>query len=95
MVEKRQIVHQTSLPPTHFQLFHDYTPSVEHLRVFGALCYPTRVTKQPKFNQTADSGRFLGYCTDSVGYLVWLSRTHQIVETCDVVFMYQESPLSL
>ena len=92
VVEKRQIVHQTSLPPTHFHLFHGYTPSVEHLRLFGALCYPTRVTKQPKLNQTADLGRFLGCYRDLVGYLVWISRTHLIVEPSDVVFYVSGIP---
>ena len=78
---------------THFQLFYGYRPTVEHLRVFGALCYPTRVTKQPKLGQRADIGKLLGYCKDSVGYTVWLPETHEIIETCDVVF-YESGSLT-
>ena len=78
---------------THFQLFHGYRPSVKHLRVFGALCYPTRVTKQPKLSQTADAGKLLGYCRDSVGYVVWLPKSQQIVKTCNVLFYESGYPV--
>ena len=78
---------------THFQLFHGYRPSVKHLRVFGALCYPTRVTKQPKLSQTADAGKLLGYGRDSVGYVVWLPKSQQIVETCNVLFYESGYPV--
>ena len=61
--------------------------------MFGALCYMTRITKQPKLSQTADAGKLLGYCRDSVGYVVWLPKSHQIVETCNVLLYESGHPV--
>ena len=43
--------------------------------------------------QTADAGKPLGFCCDSVGYDVGLPKSHQIFETCDVLFYESGHPV--
>ena len=74
-VHIKQRVPHSSLPTgvTPFHLWFGHRPNLSHLRPFGTK-FTARIlsTNLSKFHPRGESGRFLGYATDSKGYLVWV-----------------------
>lgn len=74
-----------------FQLWFNRSPSVNHLRVFGSQVY-IHVPKQKrkKWDKKAKKGIFVGYCTDTKGYRVWVPEDKVIEITRDIVFREED-----
>jgi hypothetical protein len=78
----------------HVTLF-GFTPSYEHLHVFGCACYPNIAATAPhKLAPRSTWCVFLGYFADQKCYRrVYLSTNHLIV-SCHVVFDEDNFPLA-
>ena len=65
---------------TPFEAWYGVKPVVEHLKVFGSLCY-THVpdVKRDKLDYKAEMGIFLGYCSTSKGYKVFNLKTKKVM----------------
>lgn len=53
-----------------FQLIYNKLPVFENLRVFGSLCFATRLNVVDKLSERSDKCAFLGYSNDKKGYKV-------------------------
>nr|KYP36517.1 Retrovirus-related Pol polyprotein from transposon TNT 1-94 [Cajanus cajan] len=62
-------------------------PSVEHLKIFGCVCY-THVpnVKRDKIDHKCEVGIFLGYSINSKGYRVYNLETKKIIVSRDIKF---------
>jgi hypothetical protein len=71
----KQRVPHSSLPnnTTPFEMWFHHRPNLSHLRPFGTLC-TTRIISNhhTKFELRGETGRFLGYASNSTGYLIWI-----------------------
>ncbi|GKC47166.1 retrovirus-related pol polyprotein from transposon TNT 1-94 [Tanacetum coccineum] len=69
-------------------------PDLTFFRVFGALCYPTNVSKDlGKLQPTADIAIFVGYAP-SRGYRIYNKRTRKIMEIIHVQFDELSKPMA-
>lgn len=67
-------------------LFHQSAP-IDHLRVFGCLCFVSTIPAQrDKFDPRALAGVFLGYPAHQKGYKVYLIESGQVVISRNVSF---------
>ena len=71
---------------TSYELMHDRTPKVSHLRVFGCRCFILKQGNLDKFESRSTDGIFLGYASHSRAYRVLNLETNRIVETCEITF---------
>ena len=57
---------------TPYELVHKRKPNIQHLHVFGALCYPNNDRDDfGKLKAKADVGIFIGYCENSKGFRIY------------------------
>ena len=64
---------------THFKAWYGAKPIVEHLRVFGCICYiHVLVVKKDKLDQKVEIGVFLGYSNNVKGYNVSNLNTNNV-----------------
>ncbi|CAJ2638092.1 unnamed protein product [Trifolium pratense] len=63
------------------------TPSVNHLKVFGCVCY-AQIPKQKrtKLEETSERCVFIGYSSMSKGYRLYNMKTNKVIISRDVVF---------
>jgi len=54
-----------------YEVLHQKIPKLSHLRVFGCLCYATRLPKGDKFAPRARKSVFLGYSETQQGYRLY------------------------
>nr|GEW43321.1 retrovirus-related Pol polyprotein from transposon TNT 1-94 [Tanacetum cinerariifolium] len=73
-----------------------YTILVEDMiKVFGALCYPTKnIEDLGKLQPTADIRIFVGYAPSRKGYRIYKKRTRRIMETIHVQFDELTEPMA-
>ncbi|KAJ9546418.1 hypothetical protein OSB04_018961 [Centaurea solstitialis] len=72
---------------TPYELFRNRKPSIEHLHIFGCVCYILNSKDNlGKFNSKSDDGIFLGYSSISKTYRVFNKRRQTIEETIHVKF---------
>ena len=98
------VYNRTVLPKykkTPWELLFGYPPTIEHLRVFGVVGYAhiSRETRS-KLDPTAYPARFLGYASDSIGYIVEDLQSKRVTYTrsffCNEEnFLAPESPMLL
>ncbi|KAJ9544821.1 hypothetical protein OSB04_024528 [Centaurea solstitialis] len=75
---------------TAYELFRNRKPSIEHLHIFGCVCYIlNNKDNLRKFDSKSDDGIFLGYSSVSKTYLVFNKRRQTIEET--IVVRFDES----
>ncbi|XP_060183222.1 uncharacterized protein LOC132613193 [Lycium barbarum] len=61
-------------------------PSIEHLRIFGCLCYPSQLPKGDKFDPRASKSVLVGYSETQKGYRLFDLSTKAIFISRDVTF---------
>ncbi|KAJ9565707.1 hypothetical protein OSB04_001673 [Centaurea solstitialis] len=72
---------------TPYELFRNRKPSIEHLHIFGCVCYIlNNKDNLEKFDSKSDDGIFLGYSSISKTYRVFNKRRQTIEETIHVKF---------
>ncbi|KAJ9544417.1 hypothetical protein OSB04_024124 [Centaurea solstitialis] len=72
---------------TPYELFRNRKPSIEHLHIFGCVCYIlNNKDNLGKFDSKSDDGIFLGYSSISKTYRVFNKRRQTIEETILVKF---------
>ncbi|KAJ9542139.1 LOW QUALITY PROTEIN: hypothetical protein OSB04_028645 [Centaurea solstitialis] len=72
---------------TPYELFRNRKPSIEHLHIFGCVCYIlNNEDNLGKFDSKSDDGIFLGYSSISKTYRVFNKRRQTIEETIHVKF---------
>ncbi|KAJ9547779.1 hypothetical protein OSB04_020322 [Centaurea solstitialis] len=72
---------------TAYELFRNRKPSIEHLHIFGCVCYIlNNKNNLGKFDSKSDDGIFLGYSSISKTYRVFNKRRQTIEETIHVKF---------
>ncbi|XP_019242160.1 PREDICTED: uncharacterized protein LOC109222244, partial [Nicotiana attenuata] len=69
-----------------YELLHNRTPSLTHLRVFGCLCYATNLVKEDKFSPRAIAVVFLGYAETQKGNKLMDLNTNKFFVCRDVIF---------
>ncbi|XP_070047408.1 uncharacterized protein [Nicotiana tomentosiformis] len=85
----RSIILQGKSP---YELLHHQKPSLEHLRVFGCLCYATTMIHGNKFSARAKPAMHLGYSGTQKGYkLLDLPFNHFFV--CRGSVSFEHEPL--
>ena len=80
-----------------FDLLYNRSPSLDHLKVFGCLCYATVVHPTQKFDPCAKRCIFVGYPTSQKGYKLYDMETKkffvsQDVKFCETIFPFSHVP---
>lgn len=72
---------------TPFEAWSKRKPSVNHLKVFGCICY-AHVPKElrHKLDEVSEKCIFVGYSTQSKGYRLYNLKTNKLVISRDVLF---------
>ncbi|GJX44647.1 retrovirus-related pol polyprotein from transposon TNT 1-94 [Tanacetum coccineum] len=79
------VIHRHEKTPYH--IINGRKPSVKFFHIFGSLCYIVRDGENlDKMKEKGDACIFVGYSTQSRGYIVYNKRTSLIVETIHVNF---------
>lgn len=71
---------------TPFEMLYGKKPELQHLRVFGCLCYVTTVGPRDKLSPRAMQCIFMGYPSLTKGYRVFDKSTGEFFVSRDVVF---------
>ncbi|KAJ9547172.1 hypothetical protein OSB04_019715 [Centaurea solstitialis] len=75
---------------TPYELFRNRKPSIEHLHIFGCVCYIlNNKDNLGKFDSKSDDGIFLGYSSISKTYRVFNKRRQTIEETIQADSFFQ------
>ncbi|CAA0825713.1 cysteine-rich RLK (RECEPTOR-like protein kinase) 8 [Striga hermonthica] len=62
-------------------------PSAQHLRVFGSICYVhIPKEKRHKLEEKSEKGIFLGYASQSKGYIIYRFKNGKLIISRDVEF---------
>jgi hypothetical protein len=78
---------------TPYQLLYGCTPSYDHLRVFGCLCYPNITATAPnKLSPRSIACIFLGYPVHTKGYRCFDPKTNHVIVSRHVYFDEQVFP---
>ncbi|XP_023734895.1 uncharacterized protein LOC111882761 [Lactuca sativa] len=78
-----------------YELVYISSPVFDKLRVFGCLCFATKLNNSDKFFERADKCVFLGYSSDKKGYRVPSLDTNLIFVSRDVKFYESVFPFKL
>ncbi|KAL5841854.1 hypothetical protein ACOSQ3_012457 [Xanthoceras sorbifolium] len=79
---------------TPFEMLYSRPPSLDHLKVFGCLCYATVVHPIKKFEPRAKCCIFVGYPTGQKGYKLYDMETKKFFVSRDVKFHETIFPFS-
>ncbi|OMO69325.1 Integrase, catalytic core [Corchorus capsularis] len=72
---------------TPYEAWYGVKPSVDHLRIFGCICYAyVPEVKRDKLDHKADTGIFLGYSSNVKGYRVYNLKTEKVILSRNVKF---------
>lgn len=80
---------------TPYEMLFNKTPSYDHLRCFGCLCYVRNVSKdKDKFDPRAEQCVFMGYPLGQKGWKVYNLRIKSFHTSRDVIFYEDVFPFS-
>jgi len=72
---------------TPFEAWYGVKPYVEHMKVFGCICYSlVPDVKRDKLDAKAVAGIFIGYSADSKAYIIYNLKTQKILVSRNVKF---------
>ncbi|KAK1422630.1 hypothetical protein QVD17_17916 [Tagetes erecta] len=71
---------------TPYEMFFGFSPSLDHLRVFGCLCFCTILNNSDKFSSHAEKCVMVGYSNQKKGYKLWSLDNKQVIFSRDVKF---------
>lgn len=80
---------------TPYSMLYHTTPSIQHLRVFGCLCYATSPHITDKFAPRAIPAVFLGYAPTQKGYVLFSLVTKKFFVNRNVIFHEHIFPFHL
>ena len=69
-----------------YELLYSKTPTLDHLKVIGCLCYATVMPKGDKFAERAVPTILLGYSELQKGYMLLDMKSKRLFVSRDVVF---------
>ncbi|XP_073268029.1 uncharacterized protein [Populus alba] len=65
---------------TPYELWYGFKPSIDHLKVFGSICYVLKPeVRRRKLDQKVDIGIFIGYSTTSKAYKIYDLNSNKVV----------------
>ena len=65
---------------TPYELWYDTKPSINHLRVFGCICYVLKPeVNRKKLDEKAEMGVFIGYSSKSKAYKVYVVNADKVI----------------
>ncbi|XP_013614818.1 PREDICTED: uncharacterized protein LOC106321044 [Brassica oleracea var. oleracea] len=71
-----------------FEVVNKYKPSLEHMRIFGCLCFVLRPKElRNKLEATSTRAMFVGYSTTQKGYKCYDPTTRRVLVSRDVKFI--------
>ena len=62
------------------------TPFLDHIRIFGCLCYAAILPRKDKLSNRTSQGILLGYNPNGPGYQIWLLNDEKVIVSRDVTF---------
>ncbi|KAM0049721.1 putative RNA-directed DNA polymerase [Helianthus debilis subsp. tardiflorus] len=71
---------------TPYELIHKFKPFLNHLKVFGCLCFCTNLDESNKLNSRAEKCVFIGYSHEKKGYKLYNLDIKVIIFSRDVKF---------
>ena len=77
-----------------YELLYSKTPTLDHLKVIGCLCYDTVMPKGDKFSERAAPTIFLGYSELQKGYVLLDIKSKKFLLSRDVIFHENIFPFS-
>lgn len=78
-----------------FELIYGKTPSFEHLRVYGSLCFATKLNLHDKFESRAVKAVFIGYSSFKKGYKLLNLENNTTFFSRDVKFYEHIMPFKM
>ena len=78
-----------------FELVYKRSPSFENLRVFGCLCFSTKLNKKDKFSKRAEKCILLGYSLEQKGYKLLSLDSNSVFVSRDVKFYESVFPFKM
>ncbi|XP_071700465.1 uncharacterized protein [Rutidosis leptorrhynchoides] len=78
-----------------YEIIYGREPSLNHLRVFGCLCFATKLNNSDKFASRADKCVFVGYSNVQKGYKLYNLDTKLMTFSRDVKFYEQVFPFKM
>lgn len=80
---------------TPFELVYKRKPKLDHLRVFGCLCFATKLNQSDKFSERAEKCVLLGYAVDKKCYKLLSLDSSSILFSRDVKFYESLFPFKM
>ncbi|KAJ0627129.1 putative RNA-directed DNA polymerase [Helianthus annuus] len=71
---------------TPYELVYKFKPFLDHLKVFGCLCFCTVLNEHDKLNSRVEKCVFIGYSLDKKGYKLFSLDSRTIIFSRDVKF---------
>ncbi|GKD28483.1 ribonuclease H-like domain-containing protein, partial [Tanacetum coccineum] len=75
-----------------YKLVFNRKPNLNHLRVFGCLCYATILTNSDKFSSRSEKCVLVGYSSVKKGYKLYSLKRKQFIFSRDVKFVENVFP---
>jgi hypothetical protein len=83
VLNKSHLIPHTDKTP--YELWYGRLASIKHFKVFGSKCHIKNNDENlGKYDDRDDEGIFLGYATNSKGYICYNKRLHRLVDCIDI-----------
>lgn len=80
---------------TPYELWHGKKPDLSYLKIFSSVAYfGTKPVQSKKFASRGLRGRFVGYDSDAIIYLIWIKGTREVRRERNVIVHEDYGPYS-